>query len=148
MIKEFRDFIARGNVLDLAVAVIIGAAFGKIVTSLVNDIVMPPIGMLLGGVDFSSLFISLNGKAYASLAEAQAAGAPTINYGVFFNTIIQFLIVALVVFLIVRAINRMTAKKKVPEATPSAKDCPYCFTSIPIQATRCPNCTSQLEKAS
>jgi large conductance mechanosensitive channel len=148
MIKEFRDFIARGNVLDLAVAVIIGAAFGKIVTSLVNDIVMPPIGMLLGHVDFSNLFISLNGQAYASLAQAQAAGAPTINYGMFINTIIQFLIVALVVFLVVRAINRMTAKKTEPEVTPTHKDCPYCFTSIPLQATRCPNCTSQLEKAS
>jgi large conductance mechanosensitive channel len=142
MLKEFREFVMRGNVLDLAVAVIIGGAFGKIITSFVNDILMPPIGLLLGGVDFANLFFSLNGQAYASLADAQAAGAPTINYGVFLNTVIDFLIVALVIFLVVKAANRM--KKPAPAATPTTKECPHCFTNIPLKATRCPNCTSQL----
>lgn len=142
MLKEFKEFVMRGNVLDLAVAVIIGGAFGKIVTSFVNDVLMPPIGLLLGGVDFADLFITLNGQAYASLADAQAAGAPTINYGVFLNTIIDFLIVAFVIFLIVRAANR--AKKPAPVAAPVTKECPHCFTTIPLKATRCPNCTSQL----
>jgi large conductance mechanosensitive channel len=142
MLKEFKEFVMRGNVLDLAVAVIIGGAFGKIVTSFVNDVLMPPIGLLLGGVDFADLFISLNGQAYASLSDAQAAGAPTINYGVFLNTIIDFLIVAFVIFLIVRAANR--AKKPAPVAAATTKECPHCFTTIPLKATRCPNCTSQL----
>jgi large conductance mechanosensitive channel len=142
MLKEFRDFAIRGNVIDLAVAVIIGGAFGKIVTSFVNDILMPPIGLALGGVDFADLFISLNGQAYPSLADAAAAGAPTINYGVFLNTVIDFLIVAFVIFFIVRTMNRM--KKPAPAAAPTTKDCPHCFTAIPIKATRCPNCTSQL----
>ncbi len=142
MWKEFKDFIARGNVLDLAVGIIIGLAFGKIVTSLVNDIVMPPIGLLLGKVDFNNLFINLSGKSYATLAAAKEAGAATINYGVFINTIIEFLIVALVVFLLVKQINKMTRK---PEpAAPTTKECPYCFSAIAIKATRCPNCTSQL----
>jgi large conductance mechanosensitive channel len=132
----------RGNVLDLAVAVIIGGAFGKIITSFVNDILMPPIGLVLGGVDFANLFFSLNGQAYASLADAQAAGAPTINYGVFLNTVIDFVIVALVIFLVVKAANRM--KKPAPAAAPTTKECPHCFTTIPLKATRCPNCTSQL----
>jgi large conductance mechanosensitive channel len=144
MLKEFREFAMRGNVLDLAVGVIIGAAFGKIVTSLVNDIIMPPIGMAMGGIDFSNLFISLNGQAYPSLAAAQEAGAPTINYGQFINNIIDFLIVAFVIFLIVRAVNRMSKPKTAPEAAPSTKQCPYCFSGIPIQATRCPQCTSEL----
>ena len=143
MLKEFKDFVMRGNVLDLAVAVIIGGAFGKIITSFVNDILMPPIGLMLGGVDFASLFFSLNGQAYASLADAQAAGAPTINYGVFLNTVIDFLIVAVVIFLVVKAANRM--KKPEPAAAaPTTKECPHCFTTIPLKATRCPNCTSQL----
>ena len=142
MLKEFKEFVMRGNVLDLAVAVIIGGAFGKIITSFVNDILMPPIGLLLGGVDFANLFFSLNGQAYASLADAQAAGAPTINYGVFLNTVIDFLIVALVIFLVVKAANRM--KKPAPAAAPTTKECPHCFTNIPLKATRCPNCTSQL----
>lgn len=143
MLKEFRDFAMRGNVIDLAVGVVIGAAFGKIVTSFVNDVLMPPIGLLLGKVDFSSLFISLNGQTYASLTEAQAAGAPTLNYGLFINAIIDFLIVAFVIFLLIRGINRM--HKPVPAAASTTKECPYCFTNIPVKATRCPNCTSELE---
>jgi large conductance mechanosensitive channel len=143
MFKEFREFAARGNVIDLAVGVILGAAFGRIVTSLVNDIVMPPIGMALGRVDFANLFVALNGGTYASVAEAKAAGAPTINYGVFFNTILEFLIVTFVVFLLVRQINRL----KTPEptgVTPEARDCPFCVSRIPIKASRCPHCTSEL----
>jgi large conductance mechanosensitive channel len=132
----------RGNVLDLAVAVIIGGAFGSIVTSLVNDILMPPIGMLLGKINFKDLFINLSGTPYASLADAQAAGAATINYGNFINTIINFLIIAFVIFLIVRAFNKM--KKPEAPAAPTTKECPYCLSSIPLKATRCPHCTSQL----
>ncbi|NPV85293.1 MAG: large conductance mechanosensitive channel protein MscL [Anaerolineae bacterium] len=146
MIKEFKDFALRGNLIDLAVAFILGAAFGKIVTSLVNDILMPPIGLLLGRVDFSNLFINLSGTPYRSLADAQAAGAPTINYGLFINTVIDFIIVAFVMFLIVRAVNRMTQKVAETPAEPTTKDCPYCFSAIPLKATRCPNCTSQLSQ--
>jgi len=142
MLKEFKDFIMRGNVLDLAVAVIIGAAFGAIVVSFVKDILMPPIGLLLGNVDFSNLFLSLKGESYPSLAAAQAAGAPTLNYGLFINTIINFLIVAFAIFMVVRVANRMK-KPEVP-AAPATKDCPYCKTLIHIEATRCPNCTSEL----
>ncbi|PYR88743.1 MAG: large conductance mechanosensitive channel protein MscL [Acidobacteria bacterium] len=143
MWKEFREFAARGNVIDLAVAVVIGAAFGKIITSLVNDIVMPPIGMALGRVDFKNLFVTLTGQQFASLADAQKAGAPTINYGIFLNTILEFLIVAFVVFLLVRQINRM--KQPVPAAPEKpVRDCPFCATRIPAAATRCPACTSEL----
>jgi large conductance mechanosensitive channel len=142
MLKEFKEFIARGSVVDLAVGVIIGGAFGKIVSSLVSDVIMPPIGLLLNGVDFGNLFISLNGQAYATLADAQAAGAPTLNYGSFINNIIDFLIIALVIFLLIRGINRM--QRPAPAPAPTTKDCPYCFTAIPLKATRCPNCTSQL----
>jgi large conductance mechanosensitive channel len=143
MFKEFREFAARGNVIDLAVGVIIGAAFGKIVTSLVNDIVMPPVGMMLGRVDFRNLFVALNGQQYPSVADAQKAGAPTINYGVFLNTVLEFVIVAFVVFLLVRQINRM--KKPVPAAPEQpVRDCPFCVTRIPAGATRCPACTSEL----
>lgn len=142
MFKEFKEFVMRGNVLDLAVAVIIGAAFGRIVTSLVNDIVMPPIGLLTGKVDFSSLFIDLSGQNHPTLAAAKAAGAATINYGMFLNTIVDFLIVAFVIFLVVRQANKLKAKPA--PAAPNTKDCGFCFTSIPIKATRCPNCTSQL----
>jgi len=142
MLKEFRDFVMKGNVIDLAVAVIIGGAFGRIITSLVNDIIMPPIGLLLGKVNFVDLFISLDGSKYATLADAQAAGAPTLNYGFFINTIIDFIIVALVIFLIIRQVNRM--KKAPAPAAPTTKECPHCFTQIPIPATRCPNCTSEL----
>jgi large conductance mechanosensitive channel len=144
MLKEFKEFALRGNVLDLAVGVIIGAAFGKIVSSFVNDILMPPLGLVLGGVDFANLFVNLSGTPYASLAEAQAAGAPTINYGLFINNIVDFLIVAFVIFLVVRAINRLTKPKTAPDAAPSTKLCPYCQSGIAIKATRCPNCTSDL----
>ncbi|HLE72906.1 MAG TPA: large-conductance mechanosensitive channel protein MscL [Anaerolineales bacterium] len=142
MLDEFKKFVMRGNVLDLAVAVIIGAAFGAIVVSFVNDILMPPIGLLLGGVDFSNLFFSLDGQSYPSLAAAQEAGAPTINYGVFINSVINFLIIAFAIFLIVRLANRM--QKEEAPGEPTTKECPHCISTIPIKATRCPNCTSQL----
>lgn len=143
MLKEFKEFAMRGPVLDLAIGVIIGAAFGKIVTDFVNLILMPPIGLLLGRVDFANLFIPLNGQTYASLAAAQEAGAPVIAWGAFLNTVINFLIIAFVIFLVVRAINRM--KKPAPvEAAPSTKECPYCASSIPAKATRCPECTSEI----
>jgi large conductance mechanosensitive channel len=144
MLKEFKEFVMKGNVIDLAVAVIIGAAFGRIITSLVNDIIMPPLGLLLGNVNFTDLFISLNGTKYATLADAQAAGAATINYGVFINTIIDFVLVALVIFLVIRSINRMKRAPAPAPAAPTTKECPHCFTQIPIPATRCPNCTSEL----
>jgi large conductance mechanosensitive channel len=144
MWKEFRDFAAKGNVVDLAVGVIIGAAFGKVVTSLVNDVVMPPIGLILGRVDFKSLYISLTGQTYPSLAEAQKAGAPTINYGLFINTILEFLIVAFVVFLIVKQVNRMRPPAPTAE---TSKPCPYCASSIPLAAKKCPLCTSDLGRA-
>jgi large conductance mechanosensitive channel len=142
MIKEFKEFAMKGNVLDMAIGIILGLAFGKIVTSLVNDIIMPPVGMLLGGVDFTNLFISLSGSSYATLADAQAAGAPTINYGLFINTIIDFLIVAFVIFLMVRQVNKM--KRKEVAAPPNTKECPYCKETIPLAATRCSHCTSEL----
>jgi large conductance mechanosensitive channel len=142
MWEEFKEFIARGSVVDLAVGVIIGAAFGKIISSLVNDIIMPPIGMALGSVDFANLFINLSGGAYPSLAAAREAGAVTINYGMFLNTVIEFLIVAFALFLLIKQVNRL--HRPAPEAAPTGKECPYCFTEIPIQAMRCPNCTSQL----
>ena len=143
MMKEFREFAARGNVIDLAVGVIIGAAFGKIVTSLVDDIVMPPIGLLLGGVDFTNKFVALNGAHYDTIAQAKAAAAPTINYGNFINTIVQFLIVAFVVFLMVRQINSLKTPAPAPPA-PDSRDCPFCISRIPLKATRCPHCTSQV----
>jgi large conductance mechanosensitive channel len=142
MLKEFRDFVMRGNVLDLAIAVIMGAAFGPIVTSLVNDIVMPPIGALLGRVDFGNLFLNLSGQAYPSLKAAREVGAPVIGYGAFLNTVINFLIIAFVVFQIVRVANRL--KKEAPAAAPATKECPQCGMAIPVQAKRCPHCTSQL----
>jgi large conductance mechanosensitive channel len=147
MFREFREFAMRGNVVDLAVGIIIGAAFGKIVTSLVNDIVMPPFGLLLGRVDFSSLFINLSGQPYASLAEAKAAGAPTINYGVFLNSVIDFVIVAFAIFLLVRFINRLSRQPKVTPEAPTTRECPFCLSSIPLKATRCPQCTSTLQAA-
>jgi large conductance mechanosensitive channel len=143
MLKEFRSFIMRGSVLDLAIAVIMGGAFGKIVTSLVNDVLMPPIGLVLGKVNFADLFLNLSGTPYASLADAQAEGAPTVNYGLFLNTVIDFLIVAFIVFLMVRAVNRLQPPK--PALAPTTKDCPYCCSSIPLKATRCPHCTSELK---
>ena len=144
MLKNFKEFVMRGNVLDLAVAVIIGAAFGAIVTSMVNDIVMPPIGLVLGHVDFKDLFISLNGQSYATLAAAKAAAAPVIAYGQFLNTVINFLIVALVIFMTVRQASKLQKKPVPAPAAPTTKDCQFCCTAIPIAATRCPNCTSQL----
>lgn len=147
MLKEFREFIAKGNVIDLAVGVIIGAAFGKIVTSLVEDIIMPPIGMILGKVDFNSLYINLGAATYPSYAEAKKAGAPVIGYGVFLNQIIQFLIVGFVVFLIVKQVNRL--KREPAEVTaPDIRDCPFCATSISKKALRCPNCTSEIPAVS
>jgi large conductance mechanosensitive channel len=143
MWKEFREFAMRGNVVDLAVGIIIGAAFGRIVNSLVNDILMPPLGVVLGRVDFSNLFINLSDKHYDSLADAKTAGAATINYGVFVNNIIDFLIVAFAVFLLVKQVNRMMPKPA-PAAAPATKDCPYCKSTIPEAATRCPHCTSEL----
>ena len=142
MLKEFKEFAMKGNVLDMAIGIIIGAAFGKIITSLVADVIMPPIGLILGKVDFSSLFLSLSGTHYDSLVAAKAAGAPTINYGVFLNNVIDFLIVAFVIFMVIRQVNRW--KKPVPVAAPVTKECSYCFTAIPIKAVRCPNCTSEL----
>jgi large conductance mechanosensitive channel len=142
MLKEFKAFAMRGNVLDMAVGIIIGAAFGRIITSLVGDIIMPPLGLLLGKVDFSSLFLNISGASYPTLAAAKAAGAATINYGVFLNTILDFLIVAFVIFLLVRQVNRWN--KPAPAAEPTTKDCPYCFSAISLKATRCPNCTSEL----
>ena len=143
VMKEFKEFAARGNVVDLAVGVIIGAAFGKIITSLVNDIVMPPIGMVIGRIDFKNLFVALNGQPYASVADAQKAGVPTINYGVFLNTVLEFAIVAFVIFLLVRQINRLKTPAPAPP-TEDARDCPFCITRISTKATRCPNCTSDL----
>lgn len=144
MLKAFNAFIMRGNVLDLGVAVIIGASFGKIITSLVNDIVMPPIGLILGKVDFNNLYINLSGTPYPSLAEAQAAGAATLNYGSFINTVVDFLIVAPVMFLIIRAYQRALATKSGEPAAPATKECPYCLSAIPLKATKCAHCTSQL----
>jgi large conductance mechanosensitive channel len=144
MFREFKEFIARGNVIDLAVAVIIGAAFGKIVTSLVEGVIMPPIGLLLGKADFSNLFVDLSGQHPLSLAEAKTKGLPVIAFGVFLNDIISFLIIAFVVFLIVKSVNRLKAQ---PPPPPNTKDCPYCLTAIPLAATRCAACTSEVAAA-
>ncbi len=143
MWKEFKEFALRGNVLDMAIGIIVGAAFGEIVTSFVNDILMPPIGLLLGNVDFSNLFINLSGGQYDSLAAAQEAGAATINYGIFLNTVIDFIIVAVAIFLLVQQVNRLQREEE-ETAEPTTKQCPYCLSTIPIEATRCPQCTSQL----
>lgn len=145
MFKEFKEFAMKGSLLDLAIGFIMGGAFGKIVSSLVNDIIMPPIGLLLGKVDFASLFINLSGKPYATLAEAKAAGAATINYGVFLNVFIDFLIVALVMFLLIKQVNKLRRKPAEAPAVPTTKECPFCFSVIPIKAVRCPACTSQLK---
>ena len=147
MLKEFKTFAMRGNVLDMAIGIVIGVAFGKIVTSFVNDVVMPPIGLLLGKVDFSNLFIDLSGKSYATLAEAKAAGAATIRYGLFLNTVVDFIIVAFVIFLLVRQINRMKRQEEAAPASPTTKECPYCLSSIAIKATRCSHCTSEVKAA-
>lgn len=145
MLKEFKEFAMRGNVIDLAIGVIIGGAFGKIVSSLVEDVIMPLIGLLLGKISFANLFISLSGEDYSSLAAAKDAGAATLNYGLFINAIVDFLIVAFVIFLVIKAINKLQKPAPVVEATPTTKKCQYCFTEIAIEATRCPNCTSQLD---
>jgi large conductance mechanosensitive channel len=145
MLKEFKDFIARGNVIDLAVAVIMGAAFGPIVTSAVNDIIMPPIGLLLGNVDFKDLFVTLSDESYATLAAAKAAGAPVIAYGSFLNTIVNFLIVSFAIFLLVKQVNRL--KKPAPAGAPTTRDCPFCLSAVPLKATRCAHCTSELKAA-
>jgi large conductance mechanosensitive channel len=148
MLKEFKEFVMRGNMVDMAVGIIMGVAFGTIIGSLVSDMIMPPIGLALGRVDFSNLFLVLKEGTppgpYASLADAKAAGAVSINYGVFLNTIINFLIIAFAVFLIVRYINRLKRREAAPPAEPTTKECPYCFSTIPIKAKRCPHCTSQL----
>jgi len=149
MFKEFKEFAMRGNVVDMAVGIIIGASFGGIISSLVADVIMPPIGLILGNVDFSNLFVTLKEGAkiagpYASLAAAKTAGAVTVNIGLFINTVISFLIVAFSMFLVIRGMNRMKKEAPAPAAAPATKDCPFCFTAIPIKAKRCPNCTSQL----
>lgn len=147
MLGEFKTFLMRGNVVDLAIAVVIGAAFGAIVTSFVNDILMPPIGLALGHVNFADLFINLSGQSYPTLAAAKAAGAPTINYGVFINNVINFVIIAFVVFMIVRQVNRLTAKPEAAPAAPATKECAFCASLIPVKARRCPHCTSELTRA-
>jgi len=145
MLKEFKEFAMRGNVLDMAVGIIVGAAFGTIVTSFVNDILMPPMGLLLGRVDFTNLFITLRGEQYVTLAQAKAAGATTLNYGVFLNTVVNFLIVAFAVFLLIRQVNSMRRQPEPAPAAPTTKECPYCFSSLSLRATRCAYCTSELK---
>ena len=145
MFKEFKEFAMKGNVLDMAVGIIIGAAFGKIISSFVADLLMPIIGLLLGKVDFSNLFVNLSGQAYPTIAAAKAAGAATFNYGIFINTVIDFLIIAFAIFLLIKQVNRF--KRQPAPAAPNAKDCPFCASAIPIQASRCPHCTSQLAQA-
>jgi large conductance mechanosensitive channel len=142
MLKEFKEFAMRGNVVDLAIGVVIGAAFGKIVTSFVEDVLMPPIGLALGNVDFSNLFINLSGKDYPSVAAAKAAGAATLNYGIFLNSVLNFVIIAFAIFILIKQINRM--QKPAPAVAPATKDCPHCLLAIPIKATRCAHCTSEL----
>lgn len=140
MLKEFKEFAMRGNVMDMAIGIIIGAGFGKIISSLVSDVLMPPIGKLMGGVDFSNLFVSLSGGEYASLDAAKAAGAATLNYGVFLNTVIDFVIVAFAVFILVKAMNKAKRKEEAPAAAPTTKSCPECLMEIPIKAARCGHC--------
>lgn len=148
MVKEFKEFAVKGNVVDMAVGIIIGGAFGTIVKSLVADVIMPPIGMVMGNVDFSQLFLILNSGSvsgsYATLAEAQAAGAVTINYGLFINNVISFVIVAFAVFMLIRSINKLKREDEAPPAEPTTRDCPHCFSAISLQATRCPHCTSEI----
>lgn len=146
MLKEFKEFALRGNVLDMAVGVIIGGAFGKIVSSLVNDVLMPPIGMIVGQADFSNFFVNLSATPYASVAAAKEVGAPTLNYGLFLNSVLDFLIVAFAIFFLIRQVNRLQRAKEQP-AAPVTKDCAYCFSPIAVKATRCPSCTSELKAA-
>jgi large conductance mechanosensitive channel len=147
MLKEFKEFAMRGNVLDMAVGIIVGAAFGQIVNSFVQDVMMPPIGRLVGHVDFSNLFVTLSGQHYDTVAAAKAAGAATLNYGMFLNTIINFLIVAFAVFLLVRQVNRLMPKPAPVPAAPATRDCPYCLSAVPAKATKCAHCTSDLRSA-
>jgi large conductance mechanosensitive channel len=145
MLKEFKEFAMKGNVLDMAVGIIIGAAFGKIISSLVSDILMPPLGLLLGKVDFTNLFITLSGGSFATLDAAKKAGAVTLNYGIFVNTCIDFLLVAFAIFLLVKQVNRMRASEPAPAPAATTKECPYCASAIPLKATRCPQCTSEIK---
>jgi large conductance mechanosensitive channel len=145
MFKEFKEFAMKGNVFDMAVGIIIGAAFGKIITSFVSDILMPPLGLLLGKVDFANMFIDLSGQHFATLDAAKKAGAATMNYGIFINTVIDFLLVAFAIFIVVKQVNRM--KRQPAPADPTTKDCPFCASAIPLAASRCPHCTSQLTAA-
>ncbi|MDJ0936958.1 MAG: large conductance mechanosensitive channel protein MscL [Kiloniellales bacterium] len=147
MFEEFKKFAMRGNVVDMAVGIIIGAAFGKIVASFVKDIIMPPIGLLLGDVDFSNLFVTLSEGSYETMAQAQEAGAATLNYGAFINTVVDFLIVAFAIFIVIRQMNRLKKTEEAAPAEPTTKDCPFCLTAIPIKASRCPSCTSELQPA-
>ena len=148
MLREFKEFTLRGNVVDMAVGIVIGVAFGKIVSSLVNDVIMPPIGLALGGVDFANLFVVLSGGSYDSLDAAKEAGAATINYGIFISTVIDFVIIAFAIFMVIKQMNRLKRKEEAaPPPTPTMKDCPHCLSNIPIKATRCPQCTSSLEAA-
>ena len=146
-LDEFKEFAMRGNVLDMAIGIIIGGAFGKIVSSLVKDVIMPPIGLLMGNVDFSQLFLNLSGKPFATLAEAQEAGAATINYGVFINTVLDFIIIAFAIFMVIKAMTQAKRKEDAPPAVPTTKDCPQCLSTIPIKATRCAHCTSEVKAA-
>ncbi|HXX80803.1 MAG TPA: large conductance mechanosensitive channel protein MscL [Thermodesulfovibrionales bacterium] len=145
MLKEFKEFVMRGNVVDMAVGIIIGAAFGKIVTSFVNDILMPPIGRMLGKVDFSNLFVNLSEQQYPTVAAAKAAGAATLNYGIFLNTVLDFLIIAFAIFLLIRQVNRL--KQPAPAPATLTRECPFCLSAIPLKATRCPHCTSEVKAA-
>ena len=145
MLKAFKEFALKGNVVDLAIGIIIGGAFGKIVSSFVSDILMPPIGLLLGKVDFSNLFIALSGKGFSTLQEAKSAGAPTLNYGIFLSTVLDFVIVAFAIFLMIQQINRLKKTEAPAQAAPTTKECSFCFSMIPIKATRCPQCTSELK---
>lgn len=147
MLKEFKEFAMRGNVVDMAVGIIIGAAFGKIVASLVKDVIMPPIGMLMGNVDFTNLFVNLSDQTFATLAEAQKAGAATINYGIFINTVLDFVIVAFAIFMVIRAMNKMKRTEEPAPEAPTTKECPHCLSAVPIKATRCGHCTSELARA-
>jgi len=145
MIKEFKEFVMRGNVVDLAIAVVIGGAFGKIITSFVEDVLMPPIGLALGKVDFSNLFLNLSGKDFPSVAAAKAAGAATLNYGIFFNHVINFVIIAFAIFLLIKQLNRLQKPAPAPAAAPATKDCPHCLSTVPLKATKCAHCTSELK---
>ncbi len=145
MLKEFKEFVMRGNVIDLAVGLVMGAAFGKIVASFVTDVLMPPVGLLLGRVDFSNLFVSLTGDAYPTLAAAKAAGAATLNYGLFIQTLVDFVIIAFAIFLVVRQVNRLSRKPEAAPAAPATRLCPFCLSSIAIKATRCGHCTSDVK---